>query len=125
MVTLPPYPTFMGWGVLTKIAPPFFTIKRLKPLDSKAFDGVVTPSGPKPSIERFGQETKRGEGLAVIGDIYCSIQQPAVFQTTTVCFQGYHPASDQSIPPISQVDATHARLSEKPQKDCGKALNQK
>ena len=48
----------------------------------------------------FGQETKRREGLAVIGDVYCSIQQPAVFQTTTVCFQGHHPATDRSIPPI-------------------------
>jgi hypothetical protein len=37
----------MGWGVLTTIAPSFFTIKRLKPLDSKAFDGVVTPSGKR------------------------------------------------------------------------------
>jgi len=51
-------------------------------------------------IEGFGQETKGEEGLAVIGDVYCSIQQPAVFQTTTVCFQGNHPASDRSIPQI-------------------------
>ena len=51
-------------------------------------------------LEGFGQETQREEGLAVIGDVYFSIQQPAVFQTTTVCFQGNHPASDRSIPPI-------------------------